>query len=56
MFWTIAAAVLLAAALITLLPLLRDKSLWKPLALALVFILPAMLVLAYAVRSQRNPL
>ena len=41
MFWTIAAAVLLAAALITLSPLLRDKSLWKPLALALVFILPA---------------
>jgi len=41
MFWTIAAAVLFAAALITLLPLLRAKSLWKPLALAMVFLLPA---------------
>ena len=40
MFWTIAAAVLFAAALITLLPLLRAKSLWKPLALAMVFLLP----------------
>jgi len=40
-FWTIAAAVLFAAALITLLPLLRAKSLWKPLALAMVFLLPA---------------
>ena len=41
MFWAIAAAVLFAAALITLLPLLRAKSLWKPLALAMVFLLPA---------------
>jgi cytochrome c-type biogenesis protein CcmH len=40
-FWTIAAAVLFAAALITLSPLLRARSLWKPLALALVFLLPA---------------
>jgi cytochrome c-type biogenesis protein CcmH len=40
-FWTIAAAVLFAAALITFLPLLRARSLWKPFALALVFILPA---------------
>lgn len=41
MFWTIAAAVLFAAALITFSPLLRARSLWKPFALALVFILPA---------------
>ena len=41
MFWTIAAAVLLAAALIALFPLLRVKSLWQPLALALVFLIPA---------------
>ena len=41
MFWTIAAAVLFAAALITLLPLLRAQSLWKPLALAMVFLVPA---------------
>ena len=41
MFWTIAAAVLFTAALITLLPLLRAQSLWKPLGLALVFLLPA---------------
>jgi cytochrome c-type biogenesis protein CcmH len=40
-FWTIAAAVLLAAALIALFPLLRVKSLWQPLALALVFLIPA---------------
>ncbi len=41
MFWTIAVAVLFAAALITLSPLLRAQSLWKPLALAMVFLLPA---------------
>ena len=41
MFWTIAAAVLFAAALITLFPLLRANSLWKPLALAMVFLVPA---------------
>ena len=41
MFWTIAAAVLFAAALITLFPLLRAQSLWKPLALAMVFLVPA---------------
>jgi cytochrome c-type biogenesis protein CcmH len=40
-FWTIAAAALFAAALITLSPLLRAKSFWKPLALAMVFLLPA---------------
>ena len=41
MFWTIAAAVLFAAALITLFPLLRAQSFWKPLALAMVFLVPA---------------
>jgi cytochrome c-type biogenesis protein CcmH len=40
-FWSISAAVLFAAALITLSPLLRANSLWKPFALALVFLLPA---------------
>ena len=41
MFWTISAAVLFAAALIAFSPLLRVKSLWQPLAVALVFLLPA---------------
>ncbi len=41
MFWTFAAAALFAAALITLSPLLRTKSIWQPIALALVFLLPA---------------
>ncbi len=41
MFWAIAAAVLFAAALIALFPLLRVKSMWQPLALAMVFLLPA---------------
>lgn len=41
MFWTIAAAVLFVAAVITLFPLLRGKSALQPLALALAFILPA---------------
>lgn len=41
MFWTFAAALLFAAALITFFPLLRAKTLWKPLALALVFVVPA---------------
>ncbi len=41
MFWTFAAALLFAAALITFFPLLRSKTLWKPLALALVFVVPA---------------
>ncbi|MFC1720334.1 tetratricopeptide repeat protein [Pseudomonadota bacterium] len=47
MFWTIAAAVLFAAALISLSPLLRARSLWQALALALVFLLPAGAVLLY---------
>jgi cytochrome c-type biogenesis protein CcmH len=40
-FWTISAAVLFAAVLIVLSPLLRVKSFWQPLALALLFLLPA---------------
>lgn len=41
MFWTIAAALLFVGAFITLSPLLRAKSVWQPIALALVFLLPA---------------
>ena len=41
MFWTFAAGALLFAALITFRPLLRGKSLWQPVALALTFALPA---------------
>lgn len=41
MFWTIAAVVLFLSAVITLFPLLRGKSAWQPLALALAFALPA---------------
>jgi cytochrome c-type biogenesis protein CcmH len=40
-FWTITAALLFAAALTTLYPMLRQKSLWSALALALIFLLPA---------------
>jgi cytochrome c-type biogenesis protein CcmH len=40
-FWTIAGAVLFMAAIITVFPLLRGKSYWQPLALALAFGLPA---------------
>jgi cytochrome c-type biogenesis protein CcmH len=41
MFWTLAAVALFTAALVTFLPLLRGKTLWQPLALALLFLLPA---------------
>jgi cytochrome c-type biogenesis protein CcmH len=41
MFWFIASIALLAAALITFLPLLRGKTFWQPAALALIFVLPA---------------
>ncbi|MGD8346080.1 MAG: tetratricopeptide repeat protein [Lysobacterales bacterium] len=41
MFWIIAALILFIGFVIALLPLLRDKSGWQPLALALVFALPA---------------
>jgi len=41
MFWIIAALVLFAAALLTFLPLLRGRSAWQAVALALVFAVPA---------------
>lgn len=41
MFWTIAGVVLFIGAVITLFPLLRGKSAWQPVALALAFVLPA---------------
>jgi len=41
MFWAIAAIALFAAALITLMPLLRGKTFWQPAALALLFLVPA---------------
>jgi cytochrome c-type biogenesis protein CcmH len=40
-FWTIAALILFAGAVISLFPLLRGKSGWQPVALALAFALPA---------------
>jgi len=41
MFWTLAAVALFLAALVTFLPLLRGKTLLQPLALALLFLVPA---------------
>lgn len=41
MFWTLAALILFIGAVITLFPLLRGKSGWQPVALALAFIVPA---------------
>ena len=41
MFWILAALLLFAAALVTFMPLLREKSLWQPVALAMLFLLPA---------------
>lgn len=41
MFWTLTAALIFAAVLTSLSPLLREKSLWRLLALALVFVIPA---------------
>lgn len=41
MFWTFAAAILLIGFFITLMPMIRGKSMLQPLALALVFALPA---------------
>lgn len=42
MFWPIAAAALLAGVFITLHPLMRGRTAWKPVALALIFALPAL--------------
>ncbi|MDH3789911.1 MAG: tetratricopeptide repeat protein, partial [Xanthomonadales bacterium] len=47
MFWTFAAALLFAAAMMTFFPLLRSRSLWKPFALALVFLVPAIAAWMY---------
>lgn len=47
MFWTFSAGALLFAALITFRPLLREKSLWQALALALTFLLPAVALWMY---------
>jgi len=41
MFWAIAAVALFVAALITFMPLLRGKTFWQPVALALLFLVPA---------------
>jgi cytochrome c-type biogenesis protein CcmH len=41
MFWALAATFLLIAAVLTLWPLLVGKTLWKPMALLLVFAVPA---------------
>lgn len=41
MFWTLAALILFVGAVITLFPLLRGKSGWQPVALALAFAVPA---------------
>lgn len=41
MFWTISAALLFAAALTSLFPLLREKSFWRLPAFALIFLIPA---------------
>ena len=46
-FWILAAVVLAIAALITFLPLFRKKTGWKPIALALVFLLPASALMLY---------
>jgi len=46
-FWTFAAALLFAAAMMTFFPLLRSRSLWKPFALALVFLVPAIAAWMY---------
>ncbi|MDT8321405.1 MAG: hypothetical protein RQ826_12850 [Xanthomonadales bacterium] len=47
MFWPIAAAALLVAVFITLRPLMRGPSAWKPVALALLFALPALGIWMY---------
>jgi cytochrome c-type biogenesis protein CcmH len=46
-FWILAAVVLAIAALITFLPLFRQKTGWTPVALALVFLLPASALMFY---------
>jgi len=46
-FWILAAVALAIAALITFLPLFRQKTGWTPIALALVFLLPASALMLY---------
>ena len=46
-FWILAAVALAIAAIITFLPLLRPKTGWTPIALALVFLLPASALMLY---------
>lgn len=46
-FWILAAVALAAAAFITFLPLFRPKTGWTPIALALVFLLPASALMFY---------
>jgi len=46
-FWILAAVALAVAAFITFLPLFRPKSGWTPIALALVFLLPASALMFY---------
>ncbi len=46
-FWILAAVALAIAALITFLPLFRQKTGWTPVALALVFLLPASALMFY---------
>jgi cytochrome c-type biogenesis protein CcmH len=46
-FWILAAVILAIAALITFLPLFRQKTGWTPIALALVFLLPASALMLY---------
>lgn len=46
-FWILAAVALAVAAFITFLPLFRPKTGWTPIALALVFLLPASALMFY---------
>ena len=46
-FWILAAIALVTAAFITCLPLIRPKTSWTPIALALVFALPASALMLY---------
>ncbi|MBT8059596.1 MAG: hypothetical protein KJO33_08380 [Gammaproteobacteria bacterium] len=47
MFWSLAAAAVFVAALITFYPLLRGKTFWQPAGLALIFVVPAVALWSY---------
>lgn len=47
MFWILAAVVLTLAAFLSCLPLIRPKTRWTPIALALVFLLPTSALMVY---------